>query len=271
MYKNNFNDYFNYNNRLLLGNKIKVNKKGYIKNSEIVQYSNFPNFNPKISFKDGLYYSLEKKYKKSNNKNNSSFNINNISIVSNEKAKNIIKLSKPDSFKKTINIYSNLNQKKEGNIIEELQNNKYLRPMLGTNNIDIKLLKCQIDEPIKNINNLSLQKYINKHKIPINNSNLSQKDKNRLKSEDKINTYDLNNKSAIEKKNSNLDISSISKIPKLRDNNNNNSYINNKDIKTNNFKYLLKYSPTNLKKYSTIPFGQILNRKKLFKIEKKRK
>ena len=194
MYKNNYND-LDYNNHVLLDNKIKVNKKGYIKNSDILQYSNFQNLNPKINFKDGLYYSLEKKYKKSNNKNNLSFNINNISIVSNDNAKNVIKLSKPDAYKKTININSNQNQKKEGNIIEELQNNKYLRPMLGTNNIDIKLLKCQIDEPIKNINNFSLQKYINKHKISMKNTQLSQKDKNRLQSEDKINTYDLNNKS----------------------------------------------------------------------------
>ena len=125
MYKNNYND-LDYNNHVLLDNKIKVNKKGYIKNSDILQYSNFQNLNPKINFKDGLYYSLEKKYKKSNNKNNLSFNINNISIVSNDNAKNVIKLSKPDAYKKTININSNQNQKKEGNIIEELQNNKYL-------------------------------------------------------------------------------------------------------------------------------------------------
>ena len=91
MYKNNYND-LDYNNHVLLDNKIKVNKKGYIKNSDILQYSNFQNLNPKINFKDGLYYSLEKKYKKSNNKNNLSFNINNISIVSNDNAKNVIKL-----------------------------------------------------------------------------------------------------------------------------------------------------------------------------------
>ena len=266
MYKNNYND-LDYNNHVLLDNKIKVNKKGYIKNSDILQYSNFQILNPKINFKDGLYYSLEKKYKKSNNKNNLSFNINNISIVSNDNAKDVIKLSKPDAYKKTININSNQNQKKEGNIIEELQNNKYLRPMLGTNNIDIKLLKCQIDEPIKNINNFSLQKYINKHKISMKNTQLSQKDKNRLQNEDKINTYDLNNKSVMEKNNSNLNISSINKISKLGDNNNN-SFIS-KDIKTNNLKYLLKYSPTNLKKYSAVSFGKIPNGKKLFKIEKK--
>ena len=270
MFKNNYNDYY-YNNPILLDNIIKVSKKEYIKNSE---YSNFQNPNPKISFKDGLYYSLEKKYKKSNNKNNLSFNINNIAIVANENNKNTIKLCKPDAFKKTININSNQNQGKEGNIIEELQNNKYLRPMLGTNNIDIKLLKCQIDEPIKNINNFSFQKYINKHKIPIKNSSqLSQKDKDRLQSEDKINTYDFNNKSVMEKTNSNIDISSINKISKLNDNNNN-SFIDLKDtknIKKNNFKYLLKNSPTNLKKYSAIPYGKIPNGKKLFKENKRDK
>ena len=271
MYKNNYND-FNYNNNLvLLDNSIKVNKKGYLKNTDILQHSNFQNCNSKIGFKDGLYYSLEKKYKKSNNKNNLSFNINNISLVSSENTKNIIKLSKPDAYKKTININSSQNQKKEeGNIIEELQNNKYLRPMLGTNNIDIKLLKCQIDEPIKNINNFSLQKYINTYAIPIKHSNLSKNDKSRLQSEDIINTYDLNNKSVMEKKisNSNIDISSINKKKNLGENNNN-SFIKSKDIKSNNFKYLLKYSPANLKKYSAIPFGKKANGKKLFKIEKK--
>ena len=200
-----------------------------------------------------------------------SFNRNNISVLEKEKSKNSMKSmksSKQDTFKKTINLYSSENHKKEGNIIEDLQNNKYLRPMLDTSNINIKLLKCQIEEPIKNISNFSLKKYINKYGIFSNYSHSPNKEKN----EDKINSISsMKNRSAMDKSgvefNLNNRSSNNNKISLLSENSNSNSFIKKKDPYQIN-KYMLNQSPTNLKKYSSIQLG-LHNNKKSEKIKER--
>ena len=159
MNKNDYkiNDY-NYNYQQYLNNQIKVNKRSDIVNYSS-KYNNYHKMNNNSNDKDNLYYTIIKKSKTQKNKIPLSLNKKNIKKVSEEKIKNSLKYSNRDNFKKTINTISKENRIKEGNIIEDLQNNKYLRPMLCTTNINNKLLKCQIEAPIKNIFTLSMKNY----------------------------------------------------------------------------------------------------------------
>ena len=245
---------FDNNYRESLLNRIKVNKNGALNNTDILKFYNLSYINNKTdTSKDNLYYSMEKNIKMQK----APFNRNNISILNKEKTKNTMKLAKHDTFKKTINIYTSENQKKEGNIIEDLQNNKYLRPMLDTSNINIKLLKCQIEEPIKNISNFSLKKYINKYGIFSKNPNSPNNEKHELQKEDKINTSNINNRSVLEKLDSNYNLnsgSSFNNKMSMFSENNNNSFVKNRYSYQIN-KYMLNQSPTNLKKYSSIQVG----------------
>jgi len=199
MSKINYNDY-NYGESLM--NRIKVNKRLNINNNNIKN----------ISAKDSLYYSIEKKAKMQKNKIPSLLTKNNRKKLNNiieENSNNIVKYVNRDNFKKTINTYSNETRSKEGNIFEELQNNKYLRPMLGTTNINTKLLKCQIENPIKNISTLSLKKYFaNNIEFPFQKYQSPQKynynNNDEISADDKTYLYNLNNRTAIERFNINL-------------------------------------------------------------------
>ena len=238
-----------------------MNKKGGVTNTDILKYYNLSYINNKAeNSKDILYY------EKNSKTHNFSFNRNNISILGKEKTKNTKKLSKHDTFKKTINIYSSENQKKQGNIIEELQNNKYLRPMLDTSNINIKLLKCQIEEPIQNINNFSLKEYMNKYGIFSKFSKSPNKENN----QDKINISKINNRSALEIIDTDFNLNNRSsinnKISLLSENSNSNSFIKKKDPQKIN-ECILNESITNLKKHSSIQRG-IHNNEKNKKKEK---
>lgn len=268
MYKENYHD-FDYDYQESLINRIKVNKKKGLTNSDILKYYNYHHNKNRIKVEDCPYYTMEKKNKIPYNRNNLLFNTYNISILSQEKDdNNIIKLPKYDKIKKTINLYSNENQKKEGNIIEELQNNKYLRPMLGNSNIDIKLLKCQIESPVKNISPFSLKKYINNYEILSKYSKSPEKDIIGMQSEDKINMYNLNDKSSFGKIDINVNnLSSNNKTSKFKDINNS---LSNKDSFRLN-KNLMGYIPTNIKKYSATYVGKIQNEKKLYKSKKNQK
>ena len=67
---------------------------------------------------------------------------------------------------KNINTPNNDNRRLyEGNILDELQNNKYLRPMLEASNINKKLLKCQIEEPNNYLSNIK-KSFLNIYRSP---------------------------------------------------------------------------------------------------------
>ena len=53
---------------------------------------------------------------------------------------------------------------KEGNILDDLLNNKYLKPILESQDIDEKLLNCNLKEPVKNNFNVSLNDFFNRRK-----------------------------------------------------------------------------------------------------------
>ena len=263
MSKINYKDY-NYGESLM--NRIKVNKRlnNNIKN---------------ISAKDSLYYSIEKKGKIQKNKIPSFLNKNNrkkLNEIIEENSNNIVKYVNRDTLKKTINTYSNETRSKEGNIFEELQNNKYLRPMLGTTNINTKLLKFQMENPIKNINTLSLKKYFaNNIEFPFQKCQSPQKynynNNDEISADDKTYLYNLNNRTAIERFKINLN----NGFPPNNDilyggENNSNSMVYSGDSYLLN-NYLVKYSSNNTKKYAKNQVGRMRKEKYFYSEERKEK
>ena len=242
MSKRNYNNYDYYLQEPLI-NKVKANKISEIPKSTL-KLNKLQKINNKIYYKDNLYYSIERKSKIQKNKIPTSLTKKNIKKPIEINANNIIRYTNRDTFKKTINTYSNENQTKDFNIFEELQNNKYLRPMLGSSNINNKLFKCQID---KNISVSSLKKYFSNN-LDFNSEKYKspQKRNNDLSCENKINEYSLNNRTAMERfnLNSNNDYSSKNEISLNGENKTNNSFAyNDESFKLNNS--LLKYYSKN--------------------------
>ena len=263
MSKINYKDY-NYGESFM--NRIKVNKRlnNNIKN---------------ISAKDSLYYSIEKKAKIQKNKIPTFLNKNNrkkLNEIIEENNNKIVKYVNRDTLKKTINTYSNETRSKEGNIFEELQNNKYLRPMLGTTNINTKLLKFQIENPIKNISTLSLQKYFaNNIEFPFQKFQSPQKYNNNnndeISADDKTYLYNLNNRTAIERFNINLNngFSPTNDMLYVGENNSNSLAYSGDSYLLNN--YLVKYSSNNIKKYAKNQIGRMRKEKYFYSEERKEK
>ena len=267
----NFNDY-DYNYRETLMNRIKVNKRANDNNKSLKLY-NCNNFNRNINTKDNLYYSIEKRPKNQRNKIPASFKQNSLKKITKEQVDTISKYSNKNAYKKTINTYSG-NRIKDSNIFEELQNNKYLRPMLGNSNIDTKLLKCKIEEPIKSIGTLSLKNYFaNNIEFPFQKFQSPQKQNyntNDLSVEEKINLYKLNNKTAMERFNINISngFSPSKEIIYVGDNNSNSFAYSGDSYVLNN--YLLKYSTNNIKKFSAInQIGRVKKEKYFYSEERK--
>ena len=177
-----------YGNSLM--NKITVNKKSNISSKTLRLMSGYRINSKNKIYKDNLCYGNKSKRKK----------------LSEEKSNNkkIIYYNR-EPYKKTINTYSNDNRMKERNIFEELQNNKYLRPMLGTSNINKKLLKCKIEEPIKNIYTLSLRNYFANIDLPFQKSQSPQKQNiNNIYNEENIYQYKFNNRTSMDRFNINI-------------------------------------------------------------------
>ena len=174
-----------------LSNQILVNKKPNISSKTLRLINNYRINNKNHYYKDNTYYENRNKRKK----------------FSEEKEKNekIVYYNR-EPYKKTINTYSNDNNRvKERNLFEELQNNKYLRPMLVTTNINKKLQKCKIGEPIKNICTLSLGNYFANMKLPFQNCQSPQNSNiNDIYDEDNTYSYNLNNRTAMDRFNINL-------------------------------------------------------------------
>ena len=264
---------YDYNYRESLMNQIKVNKRTD-KSPNTLKYYNYHNDNNNINSKDNLYYSIEKKTKIQKNKIPLSLNKKNMNKVSKEKTKKIVKNNNNiDKFKKTINTYSNENRIKDGNIIEELQNNKYLRPMLCASNINKKLLKCRIEEPIKNIYTLSLKKYINNNiELPFEKIKSPEKINNNddICDAKTINYYNLNNKTSNRNiLKSNNYFSPNKEIVSIGEKKNNNSFMD-KDNSFSLSNYLSKYSINNMKKYSASQL-RMQKKKDFFSEERKEK
>ena len=81
---------------------------------------------------------------------------------------------------------------KEGNILDDLINNKYLKPILESKDIDEKLLNCNLKEPVKNNFNVSLNDFFNRRKKYYMNFKTPKSELNKMRNLS-INTHNLNN------------------------------------------------------------------------------
>ena len=141
--------------------KIKVNKKGShnkilkAKNTVFNSYIDYlnltkiPNINP-----------INRQTTKS------AYNIKNQNLYINKNLKNNSnseeKMKKNNLHIKCIE--ENILLNKEGNILDDLINNRYLKPILESQDIDEKLLNCNLKEPVKNNFNVSLRDFFNRRK-----------------------------------------------------------------------------------------------------------
>ena len=80
---------------------------------------------------------------------------------------------------------------KEGNILDDLINNKYLKPILESQDIDEKLLNCNLKEPVKNNFNVSLNDFFNRRKKYYMNFKTPKPELNRIRNLS-INVHNLN-------------------------------------------------------------------------------
>ena len=216
-------------------NKIKVNKRSEIPRNTI-KLRNYQKISDRINNKDNFYYSIEKKSKTQKNKIPTSLNKKNIKKPLEINTYNVVGYTNRDTYKKTINTYNNENKDQEFNIFEELQKNKYLRPMLGSSNIENKLFKCQIE---KNISISSLKKYFsNNLEFSLEKYKSPQKRNNDISCENKSNEYNLNNRTAMERFNLNLN----------NNNSNNNSFAHHNEHYYNDESFKLNSNNNNLMK-----------------------
>ena len=119
---------------------------------------------------------------------------------------------------------------KEGNILDDLINNKYLKPILESQDIDEKLLNCNLKEPLKSSFNVSLNDFFNRRQKYYINYKTPKLDKNQIRGLS-IKTLNISNNNDYYNKN-NIYISKI--YNKTMENNNINNYYN--DIQmTNNY------------------------------------
>ena len=242
----------NYQNSLL--NRITVNKNSNI-SSKTLKSTNYRRIKTN-SYKDknNLYY--EKDLKSFKNKNLTFVNRNKRNKLSEEKINNKkINYYNKEPYKKTINTYSNENRYKDRNIFEELQNNKYLKPMLVTTNIDKKLLKCKIEEPIKNMCSLSLRNYFPNVEFPFTSNHSPEKNFNEAYDEDNINFHNLNNRTVMDRFNVNIngEFSPVNDNIHNSKKNNSNSFIFRGEPNNLNSN-LLRYAINNIK---NSPFSKL--------------
>ena len=86
------------------------------------------------------------------------------------------------------NIYDN-----NGNILEDLMNNKYLKPILECQDIDEKLYHCNLKEPIKNNFNVSLNDFFNRKRKNCINYKTPKLENNKIPHGLSINTHNTTN------------------------------------------------------------------------------
>ena len=162
---------------------IKVNKKNSHNNINknqnfiINSYNNIPNsaklyhMNTHIPSYNAIKNIPTSKYFNINNNSFISPNYNNNYLINTK----IIKCKNNSNSEEKIrkgNLTINCNDdkiQKERNILEDLINNKYLKPILESRDIDEKLLNCNLKEPIKNSFNVSLNDFFNRKRNYITN------------------------------------------------------------------------------------------------------
>ena len=140
--------------------KIKVNKKNThnisrVKNTVLNSYLDFLNIS-KIS---NIYPNITQLTRSAYSSKNKNIYLNNNSNSEEKLKRNNLHINC---------IEDNVLLNKEGNILDDLINNKYLKPILESTDIDEKLLNCNLKEPVKNNFNVSLNDFFNRRKKYMN-------------------------------------------------------------------------------------------------------
>ena len=228
--------------------KIKVNKKGsnsnIYKTQNYIVNSNVNNYNRGKNYHVNTYIpslqSIKSSKKLSNNNSvltpySNNFIINTKVIKCKNNSNSEEKIRKKNL---NINIFDEKNHK-NGNILEDLINNKYLKPILESQDIDEKLLNCNLKEPIKNSFNVSLNDFFNRKEKYFYNFKTPKIEMNKKGRGLSIKTHNLNNNNSINNINNvNSDITIHNKT--LENNYYNdikmaNNYYNNNEINLLNF------------------------------------
>ena len=140
--------------------KIKVNKKNThnisrVKNTVLNSYLDFLNIS-KIS---NIYPNITQLTRSAYSSKNKNIYLNNNSNSEEKLKRNNLHINC---------VEDNVLLNKEGNILDDLINNKYLKPILESTDIDEKLLNCNLKEPVKNNFNVSLNDFFNRRKKYMN-------------------------------------------------------------------------------------------------------
>ena len=212
--------------------KIKVNKK--FSNNNIYTTQNFIINSFNNTSNSSKFYHMNTYIPSINyDKNNSSLTPNSNNYIINTK---ILKTktnsnSEEKVRKKNLNINIYDEQKhKDANILEDLINNKYLQPILESQDIDEKLYNCNLKEPVKNSFNVSLNDFFNrKGKYYINFKTPKIEISNKRGKGLSIKTQSFNNTN-----NNFLNDMVVHNNRTLENNNNYNNYFNNIKM-TNNY------------------------------------
>ena len=169
--------------------KIKVNKKGSYNNisrvknkvfNSYIDYLNFSNIFPNKRQITKSAYSSKKK----------NIYLNNKLLKSGTTSNSEEKIKRNNLHIRCVE--DNVLLNKEGNILDDLLNNKYLKPILESQDIDEKLLNCNLKEPVKNNFNVSLNDFFNRRKKYYMNFKTPKPEFNRIR-DLSINTHNLNN------------------------------------------------------------------------------
>ena len=140
--------------------KVKVNKKNThnisrVKNTLLNSYLDFLNIS-KIS---NIYPNITQLTRSAYSSKNKNIYLNNNSNSEEKLKRNNLHINC---------VEDNVLLNKEGNILDDLINNKYLKPILESTDIDEKLLNCNLKEPVKNNFNVSLNDFFNRRKKYMN-------------------------------------------------------------------------------------------------------
>ena len=178
--------------------RIKVNKKDtlnsiYRPNNS----SNNSNFNSIKLYKNNTYIPPFQSIKTSMNftDNSMSSPYSNTKIINTKIIKCKNNSNSEEKIRKNnmnMNIYEEQNTK-DGNILEDLINNKYLKPILECQDIDEKLLNCNLKEPVKNSFNVSLNDFFNRKKKYLLNFKTPKLENNKMSPILSLNTHNYSN------------------------------------------------------------------------------
>ena len=169
--------------------KIKVNKKGSYNNISRVKNKVFNSYIDYLNFSN-IFPSKRQITKSAYSSKNKNIYLNSKLLKAGTSSNSEEKIKRNNLHIRCVE--DNVLLNKEGNILDDLLNNKYLKPILESQDIDEKLLNCNLKEPVKNNFNVSLNDFFNRRKKYYMNFKTPKPEFNRIR-DLSINTHNLNN------------------------------------------------------------------------------